>query len=53
MADSRSAQPVRSVDNEVRNPSTTLELIIAWLWVGIPLVWGVWHVILTSLKLFQ
>ena len=30
-----------------------LALVIAWLWVGIPAVWGIWHVIRTSLQLFR
>ena len=51
MADARSVQPAMS--DVTGGPTTTLKLIIAWLWVGIPLAWGVWHVFLTSLKLFQ
>jgi len=51
MAETRSIEPQMS--DATRDPTTTLELIIAWLWVGIPLAWGVWHVFLTSLKLFQ
>ncbi|HEX6965913.1 MAG TPA: hypothetical protein VF166_08935 [Gemmatimonadaceae bacterium] len=38
---------------EHEQASSRIELIIAWLWVGIPAAWGIWHVFLTSLKLFQ
>jgi hypothetical protein len=31
---------------------TTL-LIIAWLWVGIPLLWGVYQTLMKSLPLFR
>ncbi len=31
----------------------TSRLIIAWLWVGIPLVWGVIETGANALKLFQ
>lgn len=31
----------------------TAKLIIAWLWVGIPLVWGVIETGANALKLFQ
>ncbi len=27
--------------------------IVAWLFVGIPLVWGVWQVVVKSLALFK
>jgi hypothetical protein len=28
-------------------------LIVSWLWVGVPLAWGVWETVRTSLPLFQ
>jgi hypothetical protein len=28
-------------------------LIVSWLWVGVPLAWGVWETVRTSLALFQ
>jgi len=31
----------------------TLLLVVSWLWVGIPLVWGVLETLRTSLALFQ
>jgi hypothetical protein len=33
--------------------SNTWKLTLAWLWVGIPLLWGVWNTILNVAKLFQ
>jgi hypothetical protein len=34
------------------NSSTTM-LVLAWLWVGIPLAWGVAVTIQNALKLFE
>jgi hypothetical protein len=31
----------------------SLLLAISWLWVGVPLLWGVWRTLYTSLALFQ
>jgi hypothetical protein len=31
----------------------TVRLIVTWLWVGIPLAWGVSQTILQSLALFR
>ncbi len=33
--------------------SNTLLLLISWLWVGVPLAWGVSQTIKTSLALFK
>jgi hypothetical protein len=33
--------------------SNTFKLILAWLWVGVPLLWGVWVTLNNALKLFQ
>jgi hypothetical protein len=30
-----------------------LKLAVSWLWVGIPAVWGVYHVVVDALKLFR
>jgi len=35
------------------SPLMPLYLAIAWLWVGIPLAWGVYQTIKKSLPLFQ
>jgi hypothetical protein len=34
-------------------PSTPLKLAFAWLFVGVPLVWGVWQVVVKTLDLFK
>jgi hypothetical protein len=31
----------------------TLQLLLAWAWVGIPLAWGVYQTLLNAMKLFQ
>lgn len=33
--------------------TTTLHLVLAWGFVGIPLTWGVFQTLLNALKLFQ
>jgi hypothetical protein len=33
--------------------TTSLELTLAWGFVGIPLAWGVMQTVLNALKLFQ
>ena len=33
--------------------TTTLQLVLAWGFVGIPLAWGVYETLLNALKLFQ
>jgi hypothetical protein len=35
------------------DPLATLKLAAAWLFVGIPLAWGVYRVVVTSLPLFK
>jgi hypothetical protein len=30
-----------------------VQVVLAWLLVGIPLVWGVWKTLLNAMKLFQ
>jgi hypothetical protein len=32
--------------------ANTAKLVLAWLWVGIPLAWGVWVTLNNALKLF-
>lgn len=36
-----------------QNGTTSLQLILAWGFVGIPLVWGVFQTLINALKLFQ
>ena len=33
--------------------TTTLQLVLAWGFVGVPLVWGVFQTLLNALQLFQ
>jgi hypothetical protein len=38
---------------ESRHGTTTLHLVLAWGFVGVPLAWGVVQTVLNALKLFQ
>jgi hypothetical protein len=38
-------------DNEKKSPAGMI--LLAWLLVGIPLGWGVYNTLLSSMKLFQ
>jgi len=33
--------------------TTTLHLVLAWGFVGIPLAWGVYNTLVSAMKLFQ
>jgi hypothetical protein len=35
------------------DPMLPVKLALGWLFVGIPLAWGVWRVVVTSLALFK
>jgi hypothetical protein len=37
----------------VDTPRTSLHLILAWSFVGLPLAWGVIQTLLNALRLFQ
>jgi hypothetical protein len=39
--------------NEKQTGTSTLQLILAWGWVGIPLTWGVIQTLENAMKLFQ
>jgi hypothetical protein len=39
--------------NTQADPMVTGKLVLAWLWVGIPLAWGVWVTLNNAIKLFQ
>ena len=39
--------------DENQTGTTTLELVLAWGWVGIPLAWGVFQTLQNAMKLFQ
>jgi hypothetical protein len=38
---------------ETQQDSGGIKLVLAWLLVGIPLLWGVYRTILNALPLFQ
>ena len=38
--------------SETRSSGTTIKLILAWGFVGIPLVWGVLQTLANAMKLF-
>jgi hypothetical protein len=38
--------------NEVKK-DYTVQVVLAWLLVGIPLLWGVWKTLLNAMQLFQ
>jgi hypothetical protein len=42
-----------SFDNQGADGTTTLELVLAWGFVGIPLLWGVYGTLVNAMKLFQ
>jgi hypothetical protein len=35
------------------HPTTTLQVVLAWGFVGIPLTWGVLQTLVNAMKLFQ
>jgi hypothetical protein len=39
--------------NDNRAGTTPLELVLAWGFVGIPLLWGVYGTVVNAMKLFQ
>jgi len=41
------------MDNQARGRDYTVQLVLAWLLVGIPLLWGVWKTLLNAMQLFQ
>jgi hypothetical protein len=36
-----------------REPMTALKLAFAWLFVGVPLLWAVWQVVVKTVPLFK
>ena len=42
-----------SFDNDRGGGTTALELTLAWAFVGIPLLWGIYGTLVNALKLFQ
>jgi hypothetical protein len=41
------------VANANQNGTTTLQLVLAWGFVGIPLIWGVLQTLDNAMKLFR
>jgi len=39
--------------NESLSTNTVIKLFIAWMWVGIPLAWGIYQTYLKSIPLFK
>jgi hypothetical protein len=50
--DSRDSLGGGAVADRTSSPQTLL-LIVAWLWVGIPLAWGVYNTVQKALPLFR
>jgi hypothetical protein len=42
-----------SFDNRSVSPTSPLQLALAWGFVGIPLLWGIYGTLLNAMKLFQ
>ena len=42
-----------SLDNGGGSPTTPLQLTLAWAFVGIPLLWGIYGTLVNAMKLFQ
>ena len=42
-----------SFDNRGDNATTPLQLALAWGFVGIPLLWGIYGTLVNAMKLFQ
>jgi len=47
------ADQVEPVTSGAQGGRTPLLLVISWLWVGVPLAWGVIETLRTSLALFR
>ena len=39
--------------NDRNQGTTTLHLVLAWGFVGVPLAWGIYKTLVSALKLFQ
>jgi hypothetical protein len=42
-----------SFNNNGGDGTSSLELALAWAFVGIPLLWGIYGTVVNALKLFQ
>ncbi len=41
------------MSDKMQNGTTTLQLVLAWGFVGIPLIWGVIQTVISAFSLFQ
>ena len=41
------------MDGNESKKDYTVQVVLAWLLVGIPLIWGVWKTLLNAMKLFE
>ena len=42
-----------TMKTEASASSNTLNLVLSWAFVGIPLAWGVWNTVKNAIKLFS
>ena len=42
-----------SMTNSTSRAARTVDLVARWAWVTIPLAWGIWQTVRTSLALFE
>jgi hypothetical protein len=42
-----------TTDDVPADSGNALKLVLAWAFVGIPLVWGVWNTLMAALQLFK
>lgn len=49
----RKLEGSKNMSNATQDSSIALKLILAWGFVGIPLVWGVLQTLSNAMKLFQ
>lgn len=40
-------------DNDDKGVGNVARLVVSWVWIGVPLVWGVWQTFVKALALFQ
>jgi hypothetical protein len=53
VAHERAAANAVTGTGEASAPSSTATVALAWLAVGIPLIWGVWQTLISAAKLFS
>ena len=53
MIDDKQTLPVVAAPDAGGSSSKPLTLIVAWLWAGLPLAWGITQTVHKALALFQ